>query len=141
MFVGKRKIPTCYASFQLSKKKKRGIFSFLYIHSFILFWKSYTLIQVLTSTKQNECCEYLQTSDRYIEGQLNISMFREEGSNAHISEGQAYSQFVKYTREVASKAVIQSSIMTFWFLVLTSNISYKYFIDYLIIFPVYKNNI
>ena len=88
------------------KKKKRGIFSFLYIHSFILFWKSYTLIQVLTSTKQNECCEYLQTSDRYIEGQLNISMFREEGSNAHISEGQAYSQFVKYTREVASKAVI-----------------------------------
>ena len=33
-------------------------------------------------------------------------MFSEEGSNVHVFEGQAYSQFVKYTREVASKAVI-----------------------------------
>ena len=68
-------------------------------------------------------------------------MFSEERSNARVFEGQAYSQFVKYTREVASKAIIESSIMTFCFLVLTSNANNKYFMDYFIIFSVLKDNV
>ena len=68
-------------------------------------------------------------------------MFSEEGSNARVFEGQAYSQFVKYTREVASKIIIESSIMTFCYLVLTSNANNKYFMDYLIIFPVFYDNV
>ena len=68
-------------------------------------------------------------------------MFSEERSNARVFEGQAYSQFVKYTREVTSKAIIESSIMTFCFLVLTSNANNKYFMDYFIIFSVLKDNV
>ena len=68
-------------------------------------------------------------------------MFSEERSNARVFEGQAYSQFVKYTREVASKAIIESSIMTFCFLVLTSNANNKYFMDYFIIFSLLKDNV
>ena len=68
-------------------------------------------------------------------------MFSEERSNARVFEGQAYSQFVKYMREVASKAIIESSIMTFCFLVLTSNANNKYFMDYFIIFSVLKDNV
>ena len=68
-------------------------------------------------------------------------MFSEEESNTRVFEGQAYSQFVKYTREVASKTIIKSSIMTFCYLVLTSNANNKYFMDYLIIFPVFKDNV
>ena len=60
-----------------------------------------------------------------------MPMFSEEGSNARVFEGQAYSQFVKCTREVASKAAIESSIMFFCFLVLKSNAKNKYFMDYL----------
>ena len=53
------------------QNKKSKIFSFLYIHSIILDWKSSTLFRVLTSTKRNdECCEYLQTSERYIEADV-----------------------------------------------------------------------
>ena len=33
-------------------------------------------------------------------------MFSEEGSNGRVFEGQVFSQFVIYTRDVASKAVI-----------------------------------
>ena len=44
----------------------------------------------------------------------------EEGLNGCAFEGQAYSQFVKYMREEVSKTVIESSIITFCFLVLTS---------------------
>ena len=68
-------------------------------------------------------------------------MFSEEGSNARVFEGQAYSQFVKCTREVASKAVVEISVMFFCFLVLTSNAKNKYFMDYLIIFPVFKDHV
>ena len=68
-------------------------------------------------------------------------MFCEERSNTRVFEGQAYSQVVKYTREVARKAAIESSIMTFYFLVLTSNANNKCFMDYLIIFPVFKDNV
>ena len=68
-------------------------------------------------------------------------LFSEEGANTRVFEGQADSQFVKYMREVASKAIIESSIMTFCFLVLTSNANNKYFVDYLIIFPVFKDNV
>ena len=60
-------------------------------------------------------------------------MFSEEGSNARVFEGQAYSQFVKYTREVPNKTIIESSIM--------SNANNRYFMDYLIIFPVVKDNV
>ena len=68
-------------------------------------------------------------------------MFSEEGSNARVFEGQAYSQFVKYTREVATKAVIERSILTFFFLVLKSNANNNSFMDNLIIFPVFKDNV
>ena len=124
--------------FSFQKEKERNFFFSFYIHSFILGWKSYTLIQVLTSTKWNECREYLQTSERYIEADV------QRGGSKYPRiwiEGQAYSQFVKYMREVASKAIIESSIMTFCFLVLTSNANNKYFMDYLIIFPVFKDNV
>ena len=68
-------------------------------------------------------------------------MFSEEGSNARVFEGQAYSQFVKYTREEATKAVIERSILTFFFLVLKSNANNNSFMDNLIIFPVFKDNV
>ena len=68
-------------------------------------------------------------------------MFSEEGSNACVFEVQAYSQFVKYPREVASKTIIKSSIMTFCYLVVTSNANKTYSMDYLIIFPVFKDNV
>ena len=68
-------------------------------------------------------------------------MFSEEGSNARVFEGQAYSHIVKYTREVASKTIIKSSIMTFCYLVVMSNANKTYFMDYLIIFLVFKDNI
>ena len=68
-------------------------------------------------------------------------VFSEEGSNTRVFEGQAYSQFVKYTREVASKSAIESSIITSCFLFLTCNVKNKYFMDYLIIFPVFKDDV
>ena len=48
---------------------------------------------------------------------------------------------MKYTIQVASKAAIESSIMVFCFLALTSNTKNKYFMDYLIIFHVSKDNV
>ena len=78
---------------------------------------------------------------RKLRKDILMPMFSEEGSNARVFEGQAYSQFVKCTREVASKAAIESSIMFFCFLVLTSNAKNKYFMDYLIIFPVFKDHV
>ena len=57
---------------------------------------------------------------RKLQKDILMPMFSEEGSNARLFEGHAYSQFVKCTREVASKAVIESSIM--FFLLLSPNI-------------------
>ena len=57
---------------------------------------------------------------RKLQKDILMPMFSVEGSNARVFEGQAYSQFVKCTREVASKAVIESSIM--FFLLLSPNI-------------------
>ena len=64
----------------------------------------------------------------------------EEGSNGRVFEGQAYSQFVKHTREVTRNAAIKSSIITSCFLVLTSIAKNKSFMDYFIILPVFKDD-